>query len=375
MTLEYCRGCGTPLQTDAPDSPGFIPPELLEQKGSNSFICKRCYRIIHYGESGTIQPTRGEVRKSIGKAINLSEMLVIIADFSDLTGTLPVWRDFLDSADAHKPYILVINKIDLLPARAKRTEVIEYLRQYLAHTGWKNPGDLILTSGIKGDGVSILAGSISKAVSPGAKIALLGATNAGKSSLIKRILTVERSPHSPTVSKFPGTTIGLSNWSILKGRNTLIDTPGLVSGDRIGDRLCPECAGQLLPALKMEQKLWGLKPGKGLIVGGLLGVEHLGNEEAVVIAFTSPQVNLHRTDNTKIKALLLESPGWLSGICQKCRPDLDWREETVVLKPNQDLAVAGLGWVSLRGNETQLRITLPKGVRWEVRPALVGKRE
>ncbi len=375
MTPEYCRGCGTTLQTTTPDRPGYVPPELLEQKSANSLICKRCYRIIHYGEAGTIRPSMEEVRKCIDKAINLSELLVIIADFSDLTGTLPVWSRFLENAGA-KPYILTLNKIDLLPARSKRTEIISYLRRYLVEAGWRNPTDLIVTSGANGDGVSILTGSIKKTVSPGARIALLGATNAGKSSLIKRILTAERSPHSPTVSKFPGTTIGLSNWSILTGRNILIDTPGFISGERVSDRLCPDCAGQLMPTQKIGQQLSSLKPGKGLIIGGVAGVEHLGNEETVIITFTSPQVNLHRTDNAKVKSLLLESPNWLNAICNQCKPKLDWMEETVVLKPNQDLAVAGLGWLSLRGkNETVLKIILPQGVRWEVRQALVGKRE
>ncbi len=374
MTASYCRGCGTPLQTSNPDKQGFIPPELFEQKNAGSLTCKRCYRITHYGELGKVLPTGNEVRESIVKAINLSEIMVITADFSDLTGTIPVWSDFLHNNGAKKPYILALNKIDLLPARGKRTEVIEYLHQYLNNIGWEKPRDLILMSGIKGDGISILTGSIARAVSPGAKIALLGVTNVGKSSLIKRILAGERSSQSPTVSKFPGTTIGLSNWSILKGRNTLIDTPGLVSGERMGDLLCPECASKLMPSEKIQQKLWGLKPGKGLIVGGIMGIQHLGNEETVFIGFTSSQNQIHRTDNTKINTLLVENPQWLTAICNKCRPQLNWVEDTVELKPNQDLAVAGMGWLSLRGNETRAQIMLPNGIRWEIRPALLGKR-
>lgn len=369
MIQKYCRGCGTPLQISNPNKPGYLPAELLEQKGSSSFICKRCYRIIHYGESGSIQPDSGEILKSIRKAISLSQVLVIMADFADLTGTLPVWSGFLGD----KPYILVVSKIDLIPARAKYTEVGSYLQEYLQKQRWPKPVDVILVSSIKGNGIDVLSKSLFRAVSPNDKIALLGVTNVGKSSLIKRILA-EDSTQAPTISKFPGTTIGLSNWSIFKGRNTIIDTPGMVSGDRMGDLLCPECASRLMPVSEIGQKLWGLKPGKGLIIDGVFAVENQGNEEAVIIVFASPQVNYHRTDNTKIKELLAESPDWLSKICKQCRPKLEWREETVVLKPDHDLAVAGLGWVSLRGTETSLKVTLPKGVRWEIKPALVGKR-
>jgi ribosome biogenesis GTPase A len=369
MTQKYCRGCGTQLQTADPNKPGFIPFELLEQKSSSSFVCKRCYRIIHYGESGSIQPDSGEILNNVRKAIFLSEILVVTVDFTDLTGTMPVWSGFL----GEKPYILVVSKIDLIPTRAKYTEIAAYLQEYLGKLQWPKPVDVVLVSSVEGRGIDVLSKSLFKSVSPNNKIALLGVTNVGKSSLIKRILA-EDATQAPTVSKFPGTTIGLSNWSIFKGRNTIIDTPGMVSGDRIGDVLCPECASELMPVSKIGQKLWGLKPGKGFIMGGVCAVENHGNEEAVIIAFASPQVKYHRTDNAKIKEFLAENPDWLNKICKSCRPKLEWREENVIVKPDHDIAVAGLGWLSLRGKETALKLTLPRGIRFEVRPALVGKR-
>ena len=48
---------------------------------------------------------------------------------------------------------------------------------------------------------------------------------------------------------------------------------------------------------------------------------------------------------------------------------------TVELKPNYDLAVAGLGWISLRGQAGEFKMQIPPEVRWEIRPALVGKRD
>ena len=110
-------------------------------------------------------------------------------------------------------------------------------------------------------------------------------------------------------------------------------------------------------------------------MGGVFALENHGDAEAIIIAFGSPQASFHRTDNVKIKEIITASPDWLSKICKKCRPKLNWREETIILAPNQDLAVAGLGWVSLRGTETTFTITFPQGVSWEIRPALIGKRD
>ncbi|MGE5582809.1 MAG: GTPase [Bacillota bacterium] len=368
MTEEYCRGCGAVIQTADPGKPGFVPENVFQEKGK--LICRRCYRMIHYGEAGVVQPEPSRIKQSIAKAVSLSDLLIIVVDFSDLTGTLPVWSGTL----AGKPYILAVNKSDLLPSRTKQPEIKEYLHSYLRENGWEQPRDLILTSGLKGGGVEILAGSLNRESAPKAKIGVLGVANVGKSSLIKRLLSLEGSKSGPTVSKFPGTTMGLSNWSILKGRNTLIDTPGLVTGDRLGDLLCPECAGALVSLNQIGRKLWGLKPGKALIIGGLFGVKYLGANETVLITFNSPELAVHRTDNARVTEILAEGPSWLMKICRGCRGKISWREDTVRLGDNQDLSIAGLGWISQRGPAGYFQFILPEGVRWEIRRALVGKR-
>jgi ribosome biogenesis GTPase A len=217
-----------------------------------------------------------QVKESIRKAIRESSLLLIIADFTDLTGTLPVWAEFL--AENELPYLLVLNKSDLLPMKTKNEEIIGCLRGYLKAHQMREPRDIILASGLKGQGMKILEKRIGLEAAVQTKVACLGATNVGKSSLIKQLLHSKNAkgrgsaPVSPTVSKFPGTTLGLSNWSILEGRNTLIDTPGLAPGDRFIDRLCLQCAGNLTASTEIGQKLWGIKPHKGLIVGGVVGM-------------------------------------------------------------------------------------------------------
>lgn len=367
MSQDYCRGCGTLLQTLEPNEPGYIPENVMQER--KQLTCQRCYRINHYGEAGKIQPSLNQIRQSIQKALNLSKVAVLVVDFSDLTGTFPVWEEYIGS----KPYILAVNKIDLLPARTKPAEIIDYIKAYLKKWQFKSPKDIILVSGLRGTGIDNLVSKVTPLIRSDVKIALLGATNVGKSSLIKRILTAEGSPNTPTVSKFPGTTLGLSNWSILKGKATLIDTPGLAPGDRMGDLLCPKCSSHLA-ATRIQQKLWGIKPGKALILGGLASIHNISSAEATLIAFTPDDIYIHRTDSEKVKGILEEQPEWLNKFCKGCQQKLKWKEFKIILEPNQDIAIAGLGWVSLRGQATELLLTLPEKIRWEIRPAVVGKK-
>lgn len=367
MTADYCRGCGSVIQNLDPNKPGYIPETVKGKKQ----VCQRCYQMTHYGKTGNVRLTPEQIKNNIGKAIQLSQLLVIVADFSDLTGTLPAWSGLV----SNKPYLIVINKLDLMPERTKPPEVVEYLKMYLSDKFSQKPKTLILASALKGNGVALLLDEIKKASLSGERVALLGMTNVGKSSLIKQMLLTEKSPQLPTISKFPGTTLGLSNWSILKGRNSLIDTPGMAPGDRLGDLLCPECAGSLLPTAKLSHKLWGVKPGKGMIVGNYFGIVHQGESETVLLSFLPPKLQVHRTDGAKIGDLITTGPSWLGNGCKQCFRNLKWKEDVVRLKPNSDLAVAGLGWFSLRGAETEFKIWYPEGVRLEIRPAVVGRKK
>jgi len=368
MSRDYCRGCGSILQSKAPDAPGYIPENVLRER--RQLICQRCFQITHYGQAGKIQPPAERIQRQIQKALELSKLTVLVADFADLTGSLPVWQAYL----GRRPYWLAVNKIDLLPPQTKEAEVREYLRQYLDRAGMPKPEELFLVSGATGVGVEKIIRRLAVAAPEQARIAVLGAANVGKSSLIKRIISNEAAKVVPTVAKFPGTTLGLSNWNILNGRNTLIDTPGLVTGRRVGDLLCAKC-GSFLSFTKIEQKLWGVKPGKGLILGSLLGLENQGETESVLICFAARGVISHRTDRAKVFPLLQEQPEWLTGFCKKCRQTLNWQTFEISLEPNQDFAVAGLGWVSLRGQTAALKVTLPAGIDWEVRAALIGRKD
>jgi hypothetical protein len=85
-------------------------------------------------------------------------------------------------------------------------------------------------------------------------------------------------------------------------------------------------------------------------------------------------VTTHRTDREKVREILSTNPDWLKGICKNCLSKIEWEECRVDLEPGFDLAVAGLGWLSLRGEAAAYRVILPRGIRFEVRPGLVGKK-
>ncbi|NLG83070.1 MAG: hypothetical protein GX493_00360, partial [Firmicutes bacterium] len=201
---------------------------------------------------------------------------------------------------------------------------------------------------------------------------VVGATSVGKSTLLRRLLPAGQ---GPTVARFPGTTQAPLGWELAEHGLILYDTPGLSPGDRLTDLLCPACAALLVPARRLAGKLFPLAPGGAVLFGGFASFVLEEGPECVVLLYAGEEVRLHRTKTAKAERLLAEGPPWLTprrcGTCSR----LPFAHPVLVeLKSGEDLAVAGLGWISLRGGPAAIRATVPVGVIWAKRPALFGPR-
>ena len=163
----------------------------------------------------------------------------------------------------------------------------------------------------------------------GLRIAIVGAANVGKSSLLARIIKENGrcySQKSPTISSFPGTTQGITRWPLPKFKIELFDTPGLIPGSRIGDLLCAECSGSLLPERKLQVKSWELPEDNAVLIGDLAGVWNTSTAAVKTVIFSAESLTLHWT-NRKAEELLKESPQWLRAVCARDRRATVYRGE------------------------------------------------
>jgi ribosome biogenesis GTPase A len=194
--------------------------------------------------------------------------------------------------------------------------------------------------------------------------------------LLRRLFAQAGETAAPTVSRFPGTTQAAMRWHLERADLTIYDTPGFLPGDRLTDKLCPACAANLVPDKALSSKLYGIQPGQALIFGGWAAFALLEEEPRTFLAYAGDKVSFHRTRLEKAEELLHTRPDWLlPWACAACRLPGAWRTEEASLAEGEDLAVAGLGWISLRGGPARLRVILPDGVRFSRRPALFGRRK
>ena len=134
-------------------------------------------------------------------------------------------------------------------------------------------------------------------------------------------------------------------------------------------------SAHLVQERALAGKLFGLSPGQALVMGGLAAFTLQGEEPRTFLCYASDKVVFHRTGEAKAEELLVSKPEWLlPWACASCRQERLRRHEEVSLAANEDLVVAGLGWISLRGGPAVIRATVPEGVRLVHRPALFTPR-
>ncbi|HEX2953823.1 MAG TPA: GTPase, partial [Bacillota bacterium] len=246
MSKTHCPGCGAPFQSDKPGEPGFLPPEARERETP---ICRRCYKLKHYGQLESFGRSNQRIRDTVHKTGHELDLAVLVVDLFDLEGSLhQEWRKLINS-----PVLLALNKVDLLPKRTPVDEVIEAAtkisRARIPDLQWK---EVIAVSAETGTGLLQLKERMIYRRGRNHRIGFFGVTNTGKSSLLSRFLPLDQS--RPTISNRPGTTQGATSWYVTDDDLTLIDTPGWVPGTRLTDLLCPDCSGKLIVKSKIISK-------------------------------------------------------------------------------------------------------------------------
>ena len=372
MIDELCDGCGVPLQSDQPDAPGYVPPHVALRGGP--VLCRRCFRINHYGQETENSPVDGESALGIVlDVVERADVCLFIVDILDFEGSFA--EDVLRAAAGK--LVVAVNKVDLLPSKTPSDEVAAWVRARLDAKRIKYAG-VHCVSAATGFGMRVLLDAVRAAAGKNGKVGLVGATNVGKSTLLSKWLKGEQ--EGPTVSRYPGTTVGVVGRTLDGLQLEVLDTPGLVTRGRMTDILCRKCAAHLVPDAAISSKLLRLGPRQGVAFDGLSAVVPVGGEEeTMVLAFAAGGVPVERLNEDKLDRWIgARSTENQESICGECRQRLaksGWEVVETHVGEMEDLAIHGLGWLSPRHRPVRVRVTVPAGAMVTTRPRLIGPKE
>ncbi len=346
MEELHCIGCGSVIQTDDINAPGYVPKSKLTESNED-IVCRRCFRLKNYNEVTPLKITSADYFNIISEIGNEKALIVMIIDIFDIEGSLIPQIPKLTN---YNDLIIIANKTDLLPKSVKEPKLLHHLKKIIADNEVK-PLDLLLMSAVKNKNIDIVIEQIVKRAK-GKDIYIVGATNVGKSTFINTLLKSYAASKKDviTVSPLAGTTLNLIK--IPFGDKYIIDTPGLINENQITHYLSPKALKVVTPKKEIKPKVFQLDPSQTLFFGGLARIDFLEGEKTSFVCYNSEFMKIHRTKKEKADELYKNQVKRLLTPPFENDDDFPLKGHLFNLKSSkkQDIVLPGLGFVSVSGN-------------------------
>lgn len=362
----YCGGCGVKIQSEHKDDLGYVPKSALSNE---DILCRRCFRLKHYNENVTVSLTDDDFLKMINDIRSKQGLIVHIVDLFDVDGT---FIQSLQRYVGNNPILLVGNKIDLLPKSTNERKLTQWLRSLANDAGLKVE-DVCLISSIKGHGMDELVKQI-ETYRKGRDVYTVGVTNVGKSTFINNYINRAIGLKDViTTSYFPGTTLGFIEIP-LDDHTHLIDTPGIVNKRQIVHYISDNDLHLITPKKEIKPRVYQLNSGQTLFIGGLARFDFLKGEKQSFVCYFSNRIPIHRTKTENADDLYERQVGELlnppSTTSLKTLPPLI-RSEYRITETNTDIIFPGLGWITVKEQDSTVAAYSPKDVSVSIRKSFI----
>ena len=300
---KYCIGCGIELQCEDPFIDGYVNPSVYDE----TIMCRRCFRLKHYGEYKVTNKSNSYYKSIIKDIFKMNELVIHIVDIFDM-GNI----DYIYSK-VFSPAILVISKIDVIPKSVKEEKIVNYFKEK-----YKRYIDVIVISSEKNYNMDKLLELIMKNKTSN-EVYVLGNTNAGKSSFInKMIKNYTESSNYIVTSCMPSTTLNVISIKI-NDELTLLDTPGILNEGNIVTHVKEEVVKKISIKEEINPRIYQIKDNTSLLINNIGRIDILNDSNiSIYISNNIEADKISFSNNDKYKELN----------CTKIKASPD--EETVI---------------------------------------------
>ncbi|XP_023006838.1 GTP-binding protein BRASSINAZOLE INSENSITIVE PALE GREEN 2, chloroplastic [Cucurbita maxima] len=377
-----------------------------EKEREEVTVCARCHSLRNYGQvknqaAENLIPDfdfdRLIANRLMKSTSNLNNVVVMVVDCVDFDGSFPkrAAKSLFKALEGNKnnpkiskklpKLVLVATKVDLLPSQISPTRLDRWVRHRAKAAGAPKLAGVYLVSARKDVGVRNLLSFIKELAGPRGNVWVIGAQNAGKSTLINTFAKKEGAKVTKlTEAPIPGTTLGILRIAgILSAKAKLFDTPGLLHPYLASMRLDREEQKMVEIRKELQPRTYRVKVGQAVHVGGLvrLDLSQASVQTIYVTVWASPNVSLHlgKIENAdeiwkKHAGVRLQPPIGVDRASEIGK----WEEREIKVSGSSwdvnsiDISIAGLGWFSLGlKGEATLTLWIDNGIEVSLREPLV----
>lgn len=273
--INKCLGCGIDLQNTDSDKDGYV------ESNKENKLCKRCFRLKNYGEY--LNFNSNDFYLNINEILKDEKSTILhVVDILNLNN-----EEIL--GDRKKDSILVINKKDIIPRSNNENTLLENVKKI--YPGYMN---YIIISSKNNHNLDKLYDLLLKLKN---NIYVVGYTNSGKSSLIKKLLKNYLNEEEELLtSYYPSTT--LKNISFKLNDNlTLIDTPGIVKNGSILKKINLDEIKRVVIDNEIKPKIFQFNKKTIIKIDNYCVVECNSLGKNSIIIFASNRLNIEKQTN------------------------------------------------------------------------------
>lgn len=332
---KYCIGCGVELQCEDSFEDGYVNPSMIDK----TVMCRRCFRLKHYGEYKVTNKSNSYYRGIIKEIFRMNELVLHIVDVFNLGNIDYIY------GKVYSPSILVLSKIDILPKSVNEDRLIAYFKK--KYPRYK---DVIAISSDKNYHMDELLMKIMEHKNS-KEVYVMGNSNAGKSTFINKMIKNYTDNNNFIVTScMPSTTLNVISIKI-NDDLTLLDTPGIINEGDIVNYLPEEVVKAINIKHEINPRIYQIKEKCSLVIDKIGRIDVMN--ESNISMYISNNIDISHANfenNPKYRDLELT----------KIHVDSD-----------EDLVIEGLCFIKV-SNDTIFEIYMPKGTSVYTRDKIIG---
>lgn len=363
--VRRCANCGVILQSENPEEKGYIDKIYLDEaKASTLLFCRDCFEHTYQ-----VSPKQSEVSEDYLTMIKDAKagdaMIIWVIDLFSFECALS--KKVVDLIKG-LPILIVANKRDLMPRGLKDADLTKYVRERFLQAGLPvTLDDIVLVTLQSTADVSDIRKIIEKKRQV-RDVYIIGAKESGKSFLLSALLRnyVNKTNRAVVTKEYHGTKL-MSMQIPLDNSTTMYDAPGSGIENFVVGQAPASVKEKIIPIGAMKERKNILLEGDSLFIGGLARIDLISSKKPTEFTLVSAsQLECHK--ERKSSRLEHKFMDYLSkchekGLTYISSPmDMDVFEVSIEEKKMKDLGIAGLCYLSFKGNGQTIRIYIPKGI-------------